>query len=44
MKTHLIEYPDKGYFLTIGKNAPWQGFHIRIPKVIFILLLKLKTS
>lgn len=33
-----IEYPDKGYFLAIGKVAPWdRKLQLRVPKRIFNL-------
>jgi len=38
-----IEY-ENGYYLTIGKKAPWDNFHIRINYRIFKLIQKLKNK
>ena len=37
-----IEDKDR-YYLTIGSNAPWDNFHIRIPYLLFVIVLKIKT-
>ena len=37
---NVIEYENENYYLTVGKNAPWDNFHIRVPKFIAKLFMK----
>ena len=41
MSIKIIEYLDEGWYLTIGNKSPWDNFHIRVPKFIAVLILKL---
>ncbi len=42
---NVIEYPDTGkWFLTVGKKAPWDNFHIEVPFCIAKELLKIINS
>ena len=34
IKIDPIEYDDGKWYLTIGTKAPWDNFHIRVPKFV----------
>ena len=36
----ILEVYGVGWFLTIGKQAPWQNFSIRLPKVLAVWINK----
>jgi len=35
---HVIEYVDQGWYITIGSKSPWDNLHIRVPKIVGVII------
>ena len=41
---NVIEYVDAGWYVTIGKKAPWDNFHVRVPKIIAKIVMRFEKK